>query len=239
MTERGLVPRIAHSLTAVEIHALVGRNDPVMLEIGCNDGTDTRRFLEEFPAIQIYCFEPDPRPRSRFWENVRPSYDTRLQFLGLSEAAVSEEDGSTTLFQSGGTPPTGQFHPDVMRDWDMSSSICQPTGHLDWSPWCSFEKSVTVPTIRLDSFLYTWPPAFWGGLDFIWADVQGAEEKMILGGRETLNRTRYLYTEFYDRPMYDGQPNLARIAELLPDFALRAIYGGDNALFANRRFDRR
>jgi hypothetical protein len=46
-------------------------------------------------------------------------------------------------------------------------------------------------------------------IDFIWADVQGAEEDLILGGLDTLRkRTKYLFTEYNNSEMYEGQINL-------------------------------
>ena len=48
-----------------------------------------------------------------------------------------------------------------------------------------------------------------GAVDLIWADIQGAEGEMVRGGLETLSRTRYLYTEFSDDELYEGQATLA------------------------------
>ena len=59
---------------------------------------------------------------------------------------------------------------------------------------------------------------------------------MIRGATETLKRTHWLYTEFYDRPQYEGQPSLETIAGMLPGWELEAIYGGYNALFRNKEF---
>jgi len=223
------IMRFSHALTPTEIHALLDCDDPVILEIGCNDGTDTIRFLNEFPRARIFCFEPDPRPLARF---VRGPC-VELHRCQVMSAAVADVDGFSKFHLSGGYPPTGKHPADAQEDWDFSSSLSEPTGHLTWSPWCTFTRAILVPTIRLDTWLGGHPEL--DKIDFIWADVQGAEEKLIRGGRETLKRTAWFYTEFYDRPMYLGQPSLERMQQLLPDFNLEAIYGGDNALFRNRR----
>ena len=48
--------------------------------------------------------------------------------------------------------------------------------------------------------------------------MQGAEADLIRGGAEVLARTRLLYTEYSEVEMYEGQLDLRRLLELLPDF---------------------
>lgn len=52
-----------------QIVSLLDKPDPVIFDIGCNDGSDAQRFLRLLPGAQLYCFEPDPRPVARFKEN--------------------------------------------------------------------------------------------------------------------------------------------------------------------------
>ena len=76
-----------------------------------------------------------------------------------------------------------------------------------------------------------------GNIDFIWADVQGAEEDLILGGRQTLKRTRFFYTEYYDNECYAGQINLDKIYDLVNQFLILKKYKNDVLLeniFANK-----
>ena len=47
-------------------------------------------------------------------------------------------------------------------------------------------------------------------------DVQGAEGDVIEGGREILKRTRYLYTEYSDKELYEGELTLQQILSTLP-----------------------
>lgn len=55
-------------------------------------------------------------------------------------------------------------------------------------------------------------------IDLIWADTQGAEDDLIAGGVEALAATRFFYTEYSNDEWYEGQPNLEKIADLLPNF---------------------
>jgi hypothetical protein len=70
-------------------------------------------------------------------------------------------------------------------------------------------------------------------VDFIWADVQGAEEDMIKGATKTLSKTKFLYTEYSNQEQYEGQINLSKICDLLSDFKLIKRFEGD-ALFMNK-----
>ena len=49
-----------------DIKILLNKENPVILEVGTNDGEDSEEFLKVFEKIQLYCFEPDPRAIKRF-----------------------------------------------------------------------------------------------------------------------------------------------------------------------------
>jgi len=146
----------------------------------------------------------------------------------LVNAAIGSRDDMTTFYLSTGTPPKSS----LLRDWDRSSSIKRPTGHLSHAPWCKFDVTIRVPVRRLDTWLIGQPHI--SMIDFIWADIQGAEADLIKGAEETLTRTRYFYTEFYNKELYEGQPNLQEMLEMLPGWDAVAIYDRSNILLQNR-----
>jgi FkbM family methyltransferase len=219
-----LPPATAGAISKARIAELVGKSNPVILEIGCNEGGDTLEFLDVFANPTIFCFEPEPRAIERFKRKVgsRPG-------VTLIEMALSDRTGTTTFHRS-----TGQRNGDSRErrpgGWDLSGSIRKPKAHLHVHPWIKFEESITVPTTTLDDW------AKQQGLDlidFIWMDVQGAERDVIHGGRRTLARTRYVYTEYGALELYEGQASLNELVRELPDFRLDTRYRGD-ALFAHR-----
>ncbi|MEY9162316.1 SAM-dependent methyltransferase [Sinorhizobium fredii] len=71
-----------------QIVSLLEKPDPVILDIGCNDGSDARRFLQLRPKAQLFCFEPDPRAAARCRENMGP-----LDRMRLFEVAISDRVG--------------------------------------------------------------------------------------------------------------------------------------------------
>jgi hypothetical protein len=64
-------------------------------------------------------------------------------------------------------------------------------------------------------------------IDFMWVDVQGAEDIVFAGARETLKRTRYVYTE-YATGLYEGQLNRSQILAVFgPKWSVVHDFGGD------------
>lgn len=216
-----LTPVTPGTLDLDELVLLLGKDDPVIVEIGCNNGSHTVQFLERFPRARIYGFEPDPRAAADF--KKRLGHDPRVR---LYEVAIAAQDGEADFFMSDTHPEAG-----IPRSWYDSGSIRRPKKHLEVFPWVTFPRTIRVPTCRLD----TWYQQ--NGIetiDFIWADVQGAEVDLIQGGLQALANTRYFYTEYANTELYEGQINLAQLLRLLPDFQLVYRFRGD-VLLKNKR----
>jgi len=219
------------AIQRTDLLRLVTRRNPVILDIGCNDGGHTNWFLDIFPGARVYSFEPDPRACRRFNRLV---HNPRSQ---LFTVAISAVDGKTTFYQSDGLPPPelGEWaKPWVgnQEGWDLSGSIRKPKEHTEATPWCTFTNTIEVETMRLDSWLQERGDI--ETIDFIWADVQGAEADMISGGQEALTRTQYLYTEYSNRELYEGQSDLQELLAMLPDFEIITRYPND-VLLRNRK----
>jgi FkbM family methyltransferase len=207
------LPRHEGTLSAQEIRALVGTDSPLIVEVGAHDGSTTAEFLEAMPNARVFCFEPDPRAIRRH----RARLGTAPRVV-LFPCAVGRSMGSVRFWQSGGFE---HLHPD---GWDHSGSIKRPKDHLKVWPGIHFDKQIEVALITLDA----WHAAMGRpNIDFIWADVQGAEEDLILGGLQTLRSTRFFYTEYSNRELYEGEVGLQEIYELLPEFDILKVFDGD------------
>jgi len=215
---RGYPPVTWSEITQQQILNLVGKSNPTILEIGCNDGSHTLRFIDPFEKPMIYCFEPDPRAQAGFRKSVgcRPN-------VYLFEGAVSDSVGSATFWQSDFSR-TAIGSEDMPEGWDRSGSIRRPKEHINVDPWVKFERTITVPTVTLDAWCDE------NGIDlidFIWMDVQGAELDVIRGGGKALKKTRFIYTEYSNKELYEGQANLKQILRHLPSFKLVTRYPVD------------
>jgi len=215
-----LPPIIPTPPTPYVLGDVVGSEARTVLEIGAHDGKDTRRLLNAFPQADLHAFEPDPRAAAKFRQRGE---HPRLRF---HQTAIGAQDGRATFFVSGGSPPEGNaMHAMLYRDgWDKSGSLRAPKNHKVIWPWVTFEKTIEVPVVCLD----TWAKAEGvGDIDLIWADVQGAEADLVTGGRETLKRTRWFYTEYSNDEWYEGQPTLSQLLVMLPGYSVHARYPTD------------
>lgn len=209
------------SLSVQEVGHLVGQHSDtsLVLEVGANSGQTTAEFIRHMPHSRIICFEPDPRAIHKFKSHI---HSPQVQ---LEEIAIGADNGTVLFHQS-----SGAEHIDP-QGWDHSGSIRKPKTHLDVWPWVKFERQIAVPMMRLDDWA---TQHHIGAVDFIWADVQGAESDLLVGAQQVLARTRFFYTEFSDDEWYEGQINFATLSACLPGFSLLHKYAND-ALFVSHR----
>ena len=200
-----------------------------VIEVGANSGSDSVRMLETFPGVPIICFEPDPRAIAEWRRNVCSS---RAE---LREIAVSNHVGTVLFNQSGGLPP-GFSEEDFPDGWHLSGSVLPPKNHTIVHGWSNFDTTVEVPCETLD---YALSSIEWDGYErlpigLVWADVQGAEAQLIEGARETLDRTRFFYTEYSNDELYEGQVSLRELLRMLPGFKVAKIWTND-VLLQNKK----
>jgi FkbM family methyltransferase len=186
------------------------------IEIGMHFGEDTRIFREMLPNTRIIGFEPDPR-------NIKFILDRGIdKICEFHPVALSNANENREFYMSSGKVPE---HPDkdhLDNDWSSSSSLKRPTGHLAAHKWCTFPKKTIVKCVRLDDIIEKDKI-----IDFIWVDVQGAEDIVFAGAAETLKRTRYVYTE-YATGLYEGQLNRQQLIAMFgSNWSVVHDFGGD------------
>jgi len=182
------------------IRQLINSASPVIFEIGAANGEDTLEFINTFNDLnfKMYCFEPDLRNIDAFKKRIN---DPRVK---LFEMAVGDKDGRAIFNQSA----------DI---YNLSSSLKKPNMvnmKATW-PLMEFDKTYEVDVITIDTFLQQQNIPL---VDFIWADVQGAEDLMINGAKNSLiDKIRFLFTEYSDVEYYENEPNLNEIKRLMGD----------------------
>lgn len=201
-----------------DLARIVGADRPTILEIGANDGTHTLQFAACFRDPAIHCFEPEPRAIRRFRRNLRG-----VPNVHLVEAAAGAASGRVRFHRSDGQRHKRWRRP-LPEGWDYSGSIRPPKRHLEVHPDVKFEEVIEVPMLSIDDWAREHPVE---RVDLVWMDVQGAEREVLAGMRATLPRVRFLYTEYSDVELYEGQPNLAAILAMLPDFEVLERFPGD------------
>jgi len=146
------------------------------------------------------------------------------------EGVVGDVDGSVKFNLADGDGSTDDYGKNFRAH---SGSIKKPKLHLQMHPSILFENTMDTNSTTLDTFCEKNSINL---IDFLWADVQGAEDLMIIGGKETFeNRVRLFYTEYYNNEVYENQPSLAKIKEMLgQNWVLLQDFGHD-ALFFNTK----
>ena len=200
---------------------IVQGRDVVIVEIGCYDGyhTDLMQKCCDQHARSQRIIAVEPYPRVLFFARKRQTR-TDTQFV---EAAICDFDGEVDLFVSS----SGTSDPNAFLG---SSSINQPQDEvLRRFPGLQFKETMKVRAVTLDSLMFQYDI---GHIDFIWADVQGAEKRMIAGGTKAFGVTRFLYTEYSAGGFYEDDATLKDIMDALPGWRLIEKYESD-ALLCN------
>lgn len=142
---------------------------------------------------------------------------------------MGDVDGYVTFYTSTKSFITGQ-------ELIYSSSLRLP-GKDIYKMWPTLFQNegnfspTTVRSITLDTFARNNNIDF---VDFLWVDIQGAEDLFINGGLETLNtKVKYFYTEYNNEEVYQGNPNLDKIVSMLPNFSILHDFKTDVLLVNN------
>ena len=197
----------------------------IIFEIGAHMGFDTEEIYERTNKAKIYAFEPDPR-------NIKILKERNIGNISIIvEFAVSDQNSDGYFYLSSGEIPakTGNDYYDN-NDWSASNSLRPAKLHNEIFPWCKIEELITVKQIRLDDFCKENSIDY---IDFIWMDVQGCEDLVFVGAQKILNSTKYIFTEYSNSELYEGQKTLDAILKLLPGEWFIHFHEGDNVLLEN------
>lgn len=223
------------------IYEMVGSRDQVTIfEVGCADGTDTKQFLRKFgPNMKLYSFDPDPTNvkamSAEGGKDVKGVANTELRNDSrhtFTSVAIAQQDGKTTFTRSRNTRG-----PDGGADFGRySGSIYEPKTIIDGGPrgnrwpFIVYDEKIEVETRSLDSFCEEHGIDH---IDFMWMDVQGAENAVFAGAKNMIGKIDYIYTEYHEEEMYVGATNLQTIMNMLPGYDLvqnwtyTDVMGGD------------
>jgi FkbM family methyltransferase len=176
-------------------------SDPTFIEIGARKGEDTERLLSVLIGEPDYhLFEPDPYNFNDIMLNDNLSHITK------NMAAVSDINGKAEFYTSGGR------HPNNGGMMTGAGSLRKPKDVLDRHSWIVFKKGDSVNTLRIDDYCESQGIEM---IDFIWADMQGAEYDMLVGAEKMIPKTRFMLLEYSEYELYEGQKKLEDYMELL------------------------
>lgn len=161
-------------------------------DIGAWIGTYTLPFGSWLqPDGQVIAFEPDPIAWQQLSTNIALN---RLENVTILPHAVSDTNGVCTL----SAPQFGQ----------SISRLGKSESHSD---------TLNVKTVRLDDFCGdcgVWP-------DLLKIDVEGAEDKVIEGGRVAISKAKCVALEFHPEHYPNAEATLEELRASLRDVGLK------------------
>ncbi|HLF78768.1 MAG TPA: FkbM family methyltransferase [Dehalococcoidia bacterium] len=189
-------------LVALDVEWLLRANIRTVLDIGANTGQFASTVHHLLPEATIHSFEP--------LADCYVSMKERLANIGNFRAyklAVGNED-SVVDFQR--------------NEFSQSSSVLPMADlHKDAFTWSSKASTVQVEMKRLDTALqdiYLEPNVL------VKIDVQGYEDRVLLGGEFTIKASHVVLVETSLEPLYEGQASFDQVYQIMTSYGFK--YGG-------------
>jgi FkbM family methyltransferase len=167
----------------------------IWIDVGAHHGETTLGYASHNPALTIYAFEPNLRAAAKLF-GLAPNYV-------VIPMAVAETDGAA------------QFH---VNSFDQASSLLtmDETARQSWKgdEALNEESVLTVPTIRLDTFLNNMRIP---RVDFLKVDTQGNDLSVLRSCGKRLRDIRKITLEVDVSPrrLYQGSPSKEEVLSFL------------------------
>lgn len=189
-----------------DLKTLIGQiKQPMIFDVGCNQGFVAEKYLHEWPAAVLHCFEPLPDVA----EVARSRFANYLQ-ANVHNLALCDHNGTIS------------FNRTAASD---SSSLLRPNRDslpVSYQAVLATAAVIEVPCATLDEFCTTRGIE---RIDLLKLDVQGAELSALKGAADLLKRRAIavIFSEVYFLPFYDQQPLFEDIAAYLQAYGYRFV----------------
>lgn len=161
---------------------------PVILEAGAADGSDTLKFSKMFPNAIIYAFEPVSKNYEVLNRTVCNCRNVFTQKLALADFNGQVEMNISMNTESKDNVAT-------------SSSLLRPAKHIELHPRITFDEKEFVTAKTMDSWAKENEVTH---IDVLWLDMQGMEYAVLQSSPEILKTVKIIYTEISLVEMYEG-----------------------------------
>ena len=164
--------------------------DPVIVEAGAHNGSNTAEMADFWPSSTIHAFEPVPSAVAAVRARAA-KYGSRVQ---CHQLALGGQDAAMEMHMSG----------DGSVGCCQSSSLLPPTkAHSREFPFIRHQMTVEVNVRRLDSWALESGVA---KVDFMWLDMEGYELEALSGASHLLPQVSAIHMEVCNVLLYDGAP---------------------------------
>lgn len=216
---RKLLGRDLIEIGLAEIERYVPPN-PVILEAGACDGTDTTRFAQRWPEAVIYSFEPVP---ALFEEAKRRT--NGISGIRLYQLALSAASGTTVMHVidpgEGGNRGTSS----LLR---FTQSPPEPQKAVQ-------AQDIEVQTITMED----WAKAEGvNRIDLMWLDMEGAELSALRSAGPLLRTVRAICMEVSREERFVGSPVYEEVVSWMREQGFRIAIDRVTLWFGNILFVR-
>jgi FkbM family methyltransferase len=192
---------------------------PIIIELGGCDGYHSKIISKKLIDCQKEFLYIILEPVENLFQKIKDELKDIKNVFVLNKA-IGSQNGVVEFYKSD-------------SKYFGSSSIRKPKRAYEFWQDMTFSE-MTCECITLDQLVCDFEIQN-EKIDFIWADVQGAEKDLIKGGKKALAKTRFFYTEFMEYEVYEGQEhNYQNLLKSLPNFSVEHKYDYD-VLFKNKK----
>ncbi len=190
--------------------------NPIVLEAGANDGTDTLKMSKFWPEGYIYTFEPQAQLMPKLQEKLEECKNVTIFPLALNSYT-----GTATFYQNAKN--------------DGSSSLLEAADRYRGVFYVDTE--LKVPCITLSDWMVQEEIDH---IDFIWLDIEGAELFVLQHSGDLLNQAKVIFIEMNFKEFRKGMSQYRDVAALLEGYGfrnlcMRGLPNQKNALFVKRK----
>ncbi len=184
-----------------------------ILDVGANEGQFALDIYKTLRDAKIYSFEPLSMTYSILKKNISPNRNMKA-----FNFALGDFNGQSNIYRN---------------DYSPSSSMLElGQKHLESYPDNNKVTSEEISVRKLDDFLADSNISLEGNV-LLKLDVQGFEDKVLVGAKETLKGVKIIFVEVSFWEMYKTQALFEEIFFLLRDLGF--IYRGNyNVAFNNK-----
>lgn len=192
-----MIKQIKHRQIIETVRAYLPEN-PIIVEAGAFDGSDTKKMAMQWPIGMIHAFEPVPQNFELLQHNMAGYSNVRCYNYALSDVT-----GFATFYNA--------INPAKPDKPCQAGSLLAPKERLSRSP-IIYQETIQVPAITLDNWA---EQNAIDHIDFLWLDMQGHELAVIKSSPKILARVKAIYTEVHFIEAYEGQSSYQEIKNYL------------------------
>lgn len=171
--------------------------DPVVFDVGANEGRYAEFILSIFPKAKLHCFEPHPKTFKRLEKKYGDSENVQLY-----NVALGEEAGDAILYERADHPEGSEMaslHKKVITDFHRTESVEIET------------KIETVDDIVSREKI--------NKIDFLKIDVEGHELGVIQGAKDIIKRNELKVIQFeFNHPNIESRVFMRDFRDVLKGY---------------------